>query len=182
MWLGPFHIEARAAYQRARNATLSPTRALVIGTVASYKDCWTFRRTIAAKVGCSIRTVQRALTQARAEGLIRMHRAKKGEIPPRRQDDTQHGPIPCGWSHRFVMGWGQAGRAVADAVHAAKARWLVKQAAPLRTAPPAAAPFHAPSGTIKPPARTEYQRRSWTPAELDAELDKLERLKKPPPS
>jgi DNA-binding transcriptional MocR family regulator len=178
LWLGPVHSEARAAFQRARNAGLSPLRALVIGSIASFKECWTFRRNLAAKVGCSVRTVQRALTQARAEGLIGVARAKPNETPP----GWQHGPVTCGWSHRWVIGWGQAGQRVADAVHAAKARWLVKHAAPRRVEQaPSGKP--APSGaTNSTVARPEYQRRTWTSDELDAELERLERLKKPPPT
>lgn len=159
LWLGPVHTEARAGYQRARTAGMSPLRSLVVGTVASFKECWTFRKNIARKVGCSVRTVQRALTQAREEGLIGCARAKKDEVPP----NWEHGPVTCGWSHRWVIGWGKAGQAVADAVHAAKARWLVKHAAPnkMTTRPPTAIGVPA---TYKPP------RRSWTAEELDAEL------------
>lgn len=174
-WLGPVHSEARAGFRRAREAGLSPMRALVIGHVASFKECWTFRKNIAVKVGCSIRTVQRALTQAKAEGLIGTARAKKDDIPPK----WEHGPIPCGWSHRWVVGWGKAGKMVADAVHAAKARWLVKHAAPQRVPRPATE-IGAPR-TYKPTARPEYQRRSWTAAELDAELDRLLPATRPPP-
>jgi hypothetical protein len=158
---------------------LSPLRALVIGTVASFKECWTFRRNIAAKVGCSVRTVQRALTQARSEGLIGVARAKKTEVPP----NWEHGPVTCGWSHRWVIGWGKAGQAVADAVHAAKARWLVRHAAPQKMA------VSAPVGsTMDPKPRNERQRRKWTAAELEAEMDRLEAAgappwrEKPPPS
>lgn len=196
LWLGPVHSEARAGYQRARNAGLSPLRALVIGTVASFKECWTFRRNIAAKVGCSVRTVQRALTQARSEGLIGVARAKKTEVPP----NWEHGPVTCGWSHRWVIGWGKAGQAVADAVHQAKARWLVKHA--IRSTVPAlgrtpyagahsATPdksHHAAAGESGPGRRgiarerpNPNQRRTWTAAELDAELERLA-AEKPPPS
>jgi DNA-binding transcriptional regulator YhcF (GntR family) len=155
-------------------------RALVIGTVASFKECWTFRRNLAKHVGCSVRTVQRALTQARSEGLIRVQRAKKTDIPPQ----WEHGPVTCGWSHRWVCGWGQAGEKVKQAVEQAKARWIV------RTATNALATSAKPTGssasreTTRTPvaARPEYQRRSWTATELDAELDRLARLQKPPPS
>lgn len=181
MWLGPVHSEARAGYQRARNAGLSPMRALVVGSIASYRECWAFRKKIAARVGCSIRTVQRALTQARAEGLIGLARAKKDERPPGvDRNGKPFEPMPCGWSHRWVIGWGAAGKAVADAVHAAKARWLVKHAAPQRV--PAPVRSEALKGRYAPaPVRTEYQRRSWTASELDAELERLAR-EKPPPS
>lgn len=161
-------------------------RALVIGSVASFKECWAFRRKLAEKVGCSVRTVQRALTQARSEGLIGLARAKKTEVPP----GWQHGPVTCGWSHRWVVGWGQAGQAVADRVHAAKARWLVKHAAPARVDRPPAA-VKSPHGQPRAGARPEYhrQKRKWTAAELEAEVDRLEalgappwRAEKPPPS
>ena len=184
LWLGPVHSEARSAFQRARQAGLSPMRALVIGSVASFKECWAFRRKLAAQVGCSIRTVQRALTQAREEGLIGVARAKKTDVPP----NWKHGPIACGWSHRWVIGWGKAGQAVADAVHAAKARWLVKHALATPRVSQTSAP---PADNQVDPAisrraatgpRAEYARRKWTAQELDAELELLERAKKPPPS
>ena len=180
LWLGPVHSEARAGYQRARTAGMSPLRSLVIGTVASFKECWAFRKNIARKVGCSVRTVQRALTQARAEGLIGVARAKKNEVPP----NWEHGPVTCGWSHRWVIGWGKAGQAVADAVHVAKARWLVKHAAPARVPSEGAPAGHSATRTVgrgAPVCRPEYQRRTWTAAELDAELERLA-AEKPPPS
>jgi len=174
LWLGPVHTEARAGYQRARNAGLSPLRSLVIGTVASFKECWTFRKNIARKVGCSVRTVQRALTQARQEGLIGVARAKKNEVPP----NWEHGPVTCGWSHRWVIGWGKAGQAVADAVHAAKARWLVKHAAPQKT-PTISPPI---GSTMDPkPKRRQPPGGKWTAEYIDAELDRLA-AEKPPPS
>jgi DNA-binding transcriptional MocR family regulator len=180
MWLGPVHSEARAAFQRSRTAGLSPMRALVIGCVASFKECWAFRRKLAEKVGCSVRTVQRALTQARTEGLIGLARAKKDEVPK----GWEHGPITCGWSHRWTIGWGLAGAKVHDAVHAAKARWMVKIAL--------AKPKATASATVPPPAVTYKAKpaRPMTPDELDADLmaavtaarDASERRKKPPPS
>ena len=165
-WVGPVAHEARAAFERARNAGLSSARALVIGNVASRKDCWAFRKTIAKKIGCSVRTVQRGLTQAKELGLIKTFRAKKGEVPPGRKE-----PLKCGWSHRVVVGWGQAGEAVKQAVDAARARWIVKAATP-RVSPPSRGGVDSkPRGVA---ARPEYQRRTWTSAELDAELARLE--------
>ena len=175
MWLGPVHSEARAGFERARNAGLSPMRALVIGTVASFKECWMFRRNLAKHVGCSVRTVQRALTQAKAEGLLGTARAKKTEVPP----NWQHGPVTCGWSHRWIIGWGKAGEAVGEAVAAAKARWMVKVATPQKMT--TAATTVSPKGATYKPPPTPNQRRTWTAAELDEELARLEALKKPPP-
>jgi DNA-binding transcriptional MocR family regulator len=154
-------------------------RSLVIGHVGSFKECWAFRKKLADKVGCSVRTVQRALTQARSEGLIGLARAKKTEVPP----NWEHGPVTCGWSHRWVIGWGKAGEAARDAVHAAKARWFVKHA--LSSMPPKV----AGAATEKPEGRT-YKRRPMSAEELDAELmgavdiarAAWERRQKPPPS
>lgn len=159
-------------------------RALVIGSVASFKECWTFRKNLAEKVGCSVRTVQRALTQARAEGLINLARAKKDEIPPGKDaNGNPFRPFPCGWSHRWVIGWGKAAEVVKESVHAAKARWLIKTA---MTRPPVrqgqTSETLAEARSIRAvAARPEYQRRTWTAAELDAELERLA-AEKPPPT
>jgi len=47
MWLGPVPSEARAVFQRARESGMSPTRALAIGHIGSFKEGWAFRRTVA---------------------------------------------------------------------------------------------------------------------------------------
>jgi DNA-binding transcriptional MocR family regulator len=171
LWPGPVHVEARAAYARAREAGLSLARAMVIGAVASFRDCWMFRRKLAEKLGLSVRTVQRALTQGEAEGLIGKARAKQGEKPPNMPE-----AIPCGWSHRWTIGWGQAGKLVQSAVAAAKARWLIRQVKPVQL------PKRPSALDPERPARqkTPYQRREWTAEQLDAELAKLEREHKPP--
>lgn len=176
LWLGPVPTEARAAYDRARSAGLTPTRALVVGTIASFKDCWAFRSRIAKRIGCSVRTVQRAITQARSEGLIGVARAKKGECPPNWKK-----PVECGWSHRWTIGWGKAHTAVKAAVEAARARWLVRYAA------------HVPERShatlhVKDPAKTGprwklsasgREWRSMTVEEKTAELERALELKPP---
>lgn len=177
LWLGPVHTEARSAFQRARDAGLSPLRALVIGTIASFRDCWAFRSKIAEHIGCSTRTVQRAITQAKSEGLIGVARAKQDEKPP-----NWHSVVPCGWSHRWTIGWGKAGPAAEQAVQAARARWIVRMS--VEAMKPAPAPAEASSAAPRPaarPVRPEIQRRRWTAAELEAELERLERQKQPPP-
>lgn len=183
MWLGPSAAEASSAYGRAREAGMSVLRSLVVGQIASFRQCWAFRRKLAEKVGCSVRTVQRAITQAKAEGLLGTARAKPHEIPPGR--DAQ-GPVACGWSHRWIIGWGKAGTAVRDAVAAAKARWLVKVATSTEDPPgslykspePAEAPRRRPSAR---PSRPEYQRRRWTPEELELELEREAARRRGPP-
>lgn len=176
LWLGPYVNEARAAYERARSVGLTSARALVIGCIASFKDCWAFRSKIAAKVGCSVRTVQRAITQAREEGLIGVARSKVSvvnghkvfEKPPNFEK-----PVPCGWSHRWTVGWGKAGEAVKAAVENARARWLVNHAIHL----PAKA---HPTLSVKEPAKTGprwkvapdgREWRSMRPEEIAAELE-----------
>lgn len=98
---------------------MSPTRALVVGQIASFRDCWQFRRSLARVVGASVRTVQRAISEAKSLGLIGVARAKKNEIPSGRK-----GPLDCGWSHRWTIGWGKAGEAVGRAVAAARLRFI----------------------------------------------------------
>jgi hypothetical protein len=158
LWLGPSPTEARAAYQRARVAGMSALRALVLGNVASFRECWAFRSKLAAKAGCSVRTVQRALTQATELGLMGRARAKPNERPPGLDQ-----PLPCGWSHRWIVGWGKAGEAVQRAIDTARARVTLRRAT--RT---------VESCTPKPKAcasvRSERAPRRWTAAELDAEL------------
>jgi Bacterial regulatory proteins, crp family len=172
-WLGVAPAESNAAYQRAREAGMSPFGGLVVGNVAGFRDAWLSRRTIAAHIGCAIRTVQRHLTRARAEGLIKVWHAKaKTEIPPGCTE-----PRPCGWSHRFTIGWGLAGEKVKQAVNAARASWLFRQAAPKKVEK-----TKALGSTVDPkrPARPEYQKRTWTAEQLEAELERLSRERDPP--
>ena len=72
-WVGPDHHEARLQEALAREAGLSVGRARVIGNIGSRRDCWAFRKKLAEVVGISVRTVQRAITQAKALGLIEVH-------------------------------------------------------------------------------------------------------------
>lgn len=175
LWLGPAPAEAAAAFKRARGSGMSPTRALVVGNIASHKDCWAFRKKLAAQVGASVRTVQRAITQAASLGLIGVARAKPNEKPPGFDK-----VLPFGWSHRWTIGWGLAGAAVKRAVEAARAKFVFRRATrPL--------PREACAAKPKPCAlRSPHQGRQWTAAELDTELARLEAhppapREKPPP-
>lgn len=171
MFPGPHVAEARAAFARALENGMSSKRAHGLGVIASFKEGWIPRRSIARWIGGCVRTVGRMIHQAKGIGLLGTARAKKHEIPPGRTE-----PFTCGWSHRWIIGWGKAGKAVDDAVHAARARWLVKVAAP------APAASGGDKGTARAvAARPEYQKRRYTAAEIDAELERIDRLKKPPP-
>jgi AraC-like DNA-binding protein len=185
LFVGPYQHEARAAFLRAIESGLSVTRAYVLAQVASFKDGWLFRSTLAEKVGCSVRTVARAFAQAKREGLLRTHRAKKREIPPGCDQ-----PLRCGWSHRFVIGWGAAGAAVKQAVECARARWLMN-----RCIKPVAATAHTerfrgsstetrgvafsrPWSSAELAQRKEKALRDL--AELEAKWAREERERKPP--
>jgi DNA-binding transcriptional MocR family regulator len=162
VYLGPDHLEARYAEQRARETGLSALRAKVVGQLASFRDAWAFRRSLAKAVGCSIRTVQRAITEARSEGLVGVARAKKTEVPPGKDR-----PIPCGWSHRWTIGRGLAYGAAMAAIAAAKAKALVRAS----VKPPAVKVRPTHSGRL-----TDLQR-----AELAAiDADSLAREQPPP--
>ena len=192
LWIGPVHTEATAAYKRAREAGLTSARSLVVGTIASRKDGWMFRSTIAAKLGISIRTVQRAITQAKELGLMKVLLCKY-EMQGKKRVYTEtppglDGPIQNAWTHRWTIGWGMAGAAVKAAVDAARARWLVREA--FKAAAPKVA--QAEGGIDSKPrgaaARTEYQSRERVRALraqhgdnwIEIELDRLERERKPP--
>lgn len=161
LWLGPWVHEAVAAYHRARAAGLSVMRALAIGNVASFKDGWAFRSTLAGRVGCSVRTVGRALEQAKREGLVGVARAKKGERPVG-PNGEKLAPLHCGWSHRWTIGWGRAGAAVKLAIDTAKAKFMARASVKGKVLP-----------ERKRPART------WTAEEIEAELARRE--SRPPP-
>jgi hypothetical protein len=153
---------------------MTPVRALVVGNVGSFRDCWTFRRRIAEKVGCSVRTVARALAQATSLGLIGVARAKPNEKAP-----GIGRVVPCGWSHRWAIGWGRAGAAVKRAIETARARFTLRRAS--RPMPrEGCAPKARHCGGKAPQLG-----RTWTAAELDAELALVPRTpnvpERPPP-
>lgn len=156
IWPGPFASEARAAYQRARSAGLSAARSLVLGCIASFKQCWSFRTTLAAHTGVSVRTVQRAITQAKSEGLLGTARAKRDEVPPGRKE-----PVSCGWSHRWIVGWGEAVGAAKAAVDRARMKRLARQV------------VLTPQATRSVRPKNPRQRR-YTVAEMEAELLRYE--------
>lgn len=187
LWLGPHHGEARAAYTRARRAGLTSLRALVVGSVASFKDCWAFRSKLASQVGCSVRTVQRALTQAREEGLIGVARSKCDIVNGKKVFEKApilNKPVPCGWSHRWTIGWGKAGAAVKQAVEAARARFIVRAAVHLPQRSHATLSVASPEKT-GPRWKTTQDGREWrhlTPEQVQAELDAaLARMPDTPP-
>lgn len=120
-YLGPDYRSAQLAYERARAAGMSELRARVVAHVASFKDGWVFRRRLAAAVRCSVRTVQRALSQAVELGLLGRARARRGETPP-----GAKGPLSCGWSHRWMVARDLVGAAANRLIMAARLKALTK--------------------------------------------------------
>lgn len=155
---------------------MSPLRSWVVGQVATRRDQWAFRKTFAEWCRCSVRTVQRALTQAKALGLIGIHRGKKNETPP-----NAKGPIPCGWSHRFAIGWGEANAAVNRLIARARLAWITRDAKRKAETSTRNASAQSGRGTsrILGSDRGTPAGRSFTTAELDAELERLARERAP---
>lgn len=175
LWDGPYQAEGLAAFRRAKEAGLSTLRAMALGHIGSYKDCWVFRNKLARLIGASLRTVGRALADGRAEGLIGTARGGKHEVPP-----GASSPITCGFSHRWTIGWGKAGKVVQDAVAAAKAVFEQRRLTRLSLAAVMESP--APRRPLPPrAARGDLTRRRWSAAEIDAELAKTRPPDKPDP-
>lgn len=157
-WPGRCVDEAWAMYRRAREAGMSTTRSLALGCIASFKQGWIFRSTIAEHIGASIRTIQRAITQGKNLGLIGVARAKKGEIPP----GVTHAPR-CGWSHRWVNGWGEAYQRAKAIVEKCRLARIAKK--------------------LVDPIETKLRRRRnrpMTAEEIDAELKRRDELREAP--
>jgi hypothetical protein len=148
LWPGPLQREGVDTFREALSEGMSVARSLVLGVVASFRDCFMFQRRIAEICGCSVRTVQRALHEGRERAFIECHHSKPNETPPGLARGTR---IPCGWSHRWIVG-----RGLSEPLRLA-ARAIKKSA---RTV----------VGRAKGTMRTSTSRRQWTAAEIDAEL------------
>jgi DNA-binding Lrp family transcriptional regulator len=147
LWPGPFGQEAARAFHRATASGMNTLRSLVVGSVASFRDCWMFQREMARRLGCSVRTVQRGLRQARDLGLIECHRAKPNEKAP-----GLGRVVECGWSHRWAIGWGKATELAKVAVNVARIAKTIPRALRRTKTKPVEVP------------------RRWTPEQIEAEL------------
>lgn len=167
---GPYPHEARSMYFRARRQGMSLLRSTVAAYVASFKDCWAFRKKIAATVGVSVRTVQRAITQGQDLGLLNARRGKKGEVPP-----GARGPLDCGFSHRWTTGFGEHGknavRSIAAAVERCKMRRVLRVAT--RKSKPTSSPLTLPAFDANEARRRVT--RGLTVEQLNAELERIGR-------
>jgi RNase P protein component len=163
---GKFKESGREGYAFAVAEGFRGFGPAIYAELMSYgRDPWIFQSSIAERLGCSVRTVQRWLAAFRALGLLECWRGKKKEIPP-----GASGPIRCGFSHRSLTAWHAAGSAFRAAVERIKAK---REARILARA-------------ARPQARNrefvrivrEMQGRGCTPEEIDAAL--RERFPDPP--
>ena len=129
------------------------------------RDPWIFQSSIAERLGCSVRTVQRWLHAFREAGLLQCWRGKKRETPP-----GASGPIRCGFSHRALTQWHHAKGAFLRAVEALKKKRADRALARLQRPQQRNREFVA--------LVREMQARGCTAAEIDAAL--AERFPPPP--
>lgn len=133
---------------------MSLSRSMSLGVIASYKEGWIFRSSIAKHLRINVRTVQRGITQAKELGLLGTARAKKGEIPPGVEES-----LNCGWSHRWVIGWGQAYQAAKAAIEQCRLARMIKHT------------------THRVMGKAHRANRRMTAEELDAELARTDPAK-----
>lgn len=112
---------AQFVFERCRELGMNKLRAEIVGHVGSFpKTCWAYASSIARRVGCSVRTVQRAIAQAKALGLIRTTSGKKDTTPPDAKE-----PSRFGYSIREIVGRKTRGRLeYFEAIAAQAASWV----------------------------------------------------------
>lgn len=102
---GPFRSEAMAILEHCKAAGMSWMRAYAVACLASVAEkgiCWKFQSSVAKFTGYSVRTVQRAVRQAKALGVLVSRRLRRGERPPGARQ-----PITCGGALRRFIAWGK---------------------------------------------------------------------------
>lgn len=100
---GPFRREAMAILEHCKDAGMSWKRAYAIACFASIGQiCWQFQSSVHKFTGYSVRTIQRAVRQAKELGVLVSRRLRRGERPP-----GAHKPITCGGALRRFIAWGK---------------------------------------------------------------------------
>lgn len=96
-------VHRREAYRLFRYALeqgMSWLRARVLASAASLGPTyWGFQRTTAEFIGCSLRTVQRAIDEAKRLGLLTSRRSRRGELTPSGKY------LKCGFALRTFTTW-----------------------------------------------------------------------------
>jgi hypothetical protein len=104
-----------AILEHCKAAGMSWLRAYAIACLASVAEngiCWQFQSKVArfmlgrgateAQVRGRIRTIQRAVRQAKEMGVLVSRRLRRGERPPGARQ-----PITCGGAYRRFIAWGK---------------------------------------------------------------------------
>jgi hypothetical protein len=117
-------LEAERVFELCIAAGMTTGRAFGIAHMASWPDAWGFAKHFAKRAGTCVRTLFRALAEAKSFGFMRTARAGKNEVPK-----GAGGPLVCGWSHRWVIGRGLTLEQRAPELHKARLRWMTHLAA-----------------------------------------------------
>ena len=112
---GPYRREAMAILEHCKEAGMSWLRAYAVACLASEAEngiCWKFQSNVARfmlgrdadpkRIRGRMRTIQRAVRQARAMGVLTSRRLRRGERPPGARQ-----PITCGGALRRFVAWGK---------------------------------------------------------------------------
>jgi hypothetical protein len=112
---GPYRSEALAILEHCKQAGMSWLRAYAVACLASQAEggiCWKFQSNVArfmlgrdaapAQVRGRMRTIQRAVRQAKQMGVLVSRRLRRGERPPGARQ-----PITCGGALRRFIAWGK---------------------------------------------------------------------------
>lgn len=99
---GVHRREAYFVFRFALKEQMSWKRAYCLAVAASYgQKSWVFQGSVAKWVKCSVRTVQRAMNEAKTLGILHSRRSRQGEVPP-----NGRGPLKCGCAIRTFSAWG----------------------------------------------------------------------------
>lgn len=99
---GVHRREALFIFRFALSQGMTWKRAHALAAAASYGEkWWGFQETVADWAKCSVRTVQRAVDEAKTLGILYSRRARKGEVQP-----GQRGYPKCGYAIRTFTAWG----------------------------------------------------------------------------
>lgn len=103
---GVHRREALSIFRFALDQGMTWKRAHALAAAASYGEKWYgFQKTVAEWAKCCVRTVQRAVDEAKTLGILHSRRAKKGEIL-----HGMRGYPKCGYAIRTFTAWGLRSR------------------------------------------------------------------------
>lgn len=101
---GPHRREAEQIQRHCVDQGMSWKRAYAVACMASIGQiCWTFQSTVHEYTGISVRTIQRAVAQAKKLGVLVSRRLRRNEQPP-----GGRGPLSCGGALRRFTAWGMS--------------------------------------------------------------------------